>query len=100
MTPPVSAAFYLIGTPAHEQRLRETGLIGFEALLDSTLVGEGIKLATARARPRCGVCPLSVGEQPLCQPRPALERPLEPLDLEQVDAHLHSTVTVLARFRG
>jgi hypothetical protein len=54
---------------------------------------------------------LAVGEQSLGEPRPALERPFEAIDLEQVDAdcgpgrralalRAHSTVTVLARFRG
>jgi len=48
---PASASFYLIGTPAHDERLRETGLLGFEALIDSNLVVEAIKLAADRARP-------------------------------------------------
>ena len=49
---------------------------------------------------------LAVGEDPLGQPRPALERALEPLDVEEVDADAahgggsYSTVTVLARLRG
>ena len=31
------------------------------------------------------ICAFAIGEQPLGQPGPALERPFEPLDLEQVD---------------
>jgi membrane-associated phospholipid phosphatase len=48
---PVSAGFYFIGTGTHEERLRETGLLAFEALIDSTLVVEAVKLAANRARP-------------------------------------------------
>jgi membrane-associated phospholipid phosphatase len=48
---PLSAGFYFIGTPAHNDRFRETGLILFETLLDSNLVGQAVKLATDRARP-------------------------------------------------
>ena len=48
---PISAGFYFIGTGTHEVRLRETGLLGFEALIDSTLVVEAVKLAADRARP-------------------------------------------------
>jgi membrane-associated phospholipid phosphatase len=48
---PISAGFYFIGTGSHEERLRETGLIGFEALIDSTLVVEAMKLVSNRARP-------------------------------------------------
>ena len=35
---PISAGFYVIGTANHEERLRETGLIGFEALIDSNIM--------------------------------------------------------------
>ena len=48
---PVSAGFYFIGTPAHEDRLRETGLLCFESLIDANLVAEPIKLLADRARP-------------------------------------------------
>jgi membrane-associated phospholipid phosphatase len=48
---PVSAGFYFIGTGTHEERLRETGLLAFETLIDSTLVVEVLKLAADRARP-------------------------------------------------
>jgi membrane-associated phospholipid phosphatase len=48
---PVSAGLYFIGTGTHEERLRETGLLAFETLIDSTLVVEAVKLAANRARP-------------------------------------------------
>jgi membrane-associated phospholipid phosphatase len=48
---PVSAGFYFIGTPAHNDRFRETGLLCFEALIDSNLVVEPMKLIANRARP-------------------------------------------------
>ena len=48
---PISAGFYFIGTGTHNQRLRETGLIAFETLIDANLVVGAIKLAANRARP-------------------------------------------------
>jgi membrane-associated phospholipid phosphatase len=48
---PISAGFYFIGTGGHDERLRETGLIAFETLIDANLVAEAIKLAADRARP-------------------------------------------------
>jgi membrane-associated phospholipid phosphatase len=48
---PMSAGFYFIGTGSHDDRLRETGLIGFESLIDSSLVVEALKIASDRARP-------------------------------------------------
>ena len=48
---PISAGFYFIGTGTHQDRFRETGLLCFEALLDSNIVAEAVKLATNRARP-------------------------------------------------
>ncbi len=48
---PISAAFYFIGTGTHEQRMRETGLLAFETLLDSSVVVEAVKLVGDRARP-------------------------------------------------
>jgi membrane-associated phospholipid phosphatase len=48
---PVSAGFYFIGTHGHDERLRETGLIAFETLIDANLVAEAIKLIADRARP-------------------------------------------------
>jgi membrane-associated phospholipid phosphatase len=48
---PISGAFYFIGTGTHEDRFRETGLIAFETLIDTSLVSEAVKLAADRARP-------------------------------------------------
>ena len=48
---PLSAGFYFLGTAARSERFRETGILGFEALIDSTLVEVAIKAATDRARP-------------------------------------------------
>jgi membrane-associated phospholipid phosphatase len=48
---PISAGFYLIGSRTHNERFRETGLIGMEALIDASLVVTALKLATDRARP-------------------------------------------------
>jgi membrane-associated phospholipid phosphatase len=48
---PISAGFYFIGTATHKERSRETGLMAFESLIDSTLVVEAVKLAAGRARP-------------------------------------------------
>jgi len=48
---PGTAAFYLLGTALHKDRTRETGLIGFEALIDANLDVEAIKLIADRARP-------------------------------------------------
>lgn len=51
---PISGAFYFLGTAKHNERFRETGLLAFEALIDSNLVVEAVKLATDRARPTQG----------------------------------------------
>ena len=48
---PISSVFYFAGTATHEKRLRETGLLGFETLIDTALVGEAVKIVTDRARP-------------------------------------------------
>ena len=48
---PISGAFYFIGTGTHDDRFRETGLIAFESLIDTSLVSEAVKLAADRARP-------------------------------------------------
>ena len=48
---PISAGFYFIGTAAHADRFRETGLLCFETLIDSNLVVEALKLVANRARP-------------------------------------------------
>jgi membrane-associated phospholipid phosphatase len=51
---PVSGAFYFIGTAAKQERFRETGLLAFETLIDTTLVSGIVKAATDRARPTEG----------------------------------------------
>ena len=48
---PISAGFYFFGTGTHRERFRETGLLGFETLLDANLVVEAVKLVADRARP-------------------------------------------------
>ena len=48
---PLSAGFYFIGTAKGSDHFRETGLLCFEALADSTIVVELLKIATDRARP-------------------------------------------------
>jgi membrane-associated phospholipid phosphatase len=48
---PISAGFYFIGTGTHNQRVRETGLIAFETLIDANIVAGVIKVAANRARP-------------------------------------------------
>jgi len=48
---PIGAAFYLAGTKAGSQHFRETGLLMFESLIDTTAIETLIKSATDRARP-------------------------------------------------
>jgi hypothetical protein len=48
---PLSAGFYFIGTKAGSDRFRETGLLCFEALIDSNVTVEAVKLVADRARP-------------------------------------------------
>jgi membrane-associated phospholipid phosphatase len=48
---PLSASFYFIGTKTGNSRFREAGLMSFEALMDSTIVEEALKVATDRERP-------------------------------------------------
>lgn len=48
---PITAGFYFIGTGTRKERFRETGLIGFETLINASLVVEAIKLVADRARP-------------------------------------------------
>src|SRR6266851_2725076 len=42
---PISGTFYFIGLGAHDERFRETGILGFEALADTATVGMVLKLA-------------------------------------------------------
>ena len=48
---PFTAALYFAGTHSENDRLRETGLIGFETLADVNIVAEAVKLVADRARP-------------------------------------------------
>jgi len=50
----VAATFYLIGRAKHDERARETGLLGAEALVDSAIVVTVLKEITQRARPLAG----------------------------------------------
>src|ERR1043166_2105625 len=51
----VTATFYLAGRAAHDERARETGLLGAEALIDSAIVATTVKEITQRTRPTGGV---------------------------------------------
>lgn len=48
------AGLYLIGSLTHNAHLTETGRLGIEAIIDASLLGEGLKLATNRQRPDTG----------------------------------------------
>lgn len=48
------ATFYLVGRITHDTKSRETGLLSAEALIDSAIVGSGLKGITQRARPQAG----------------------------------------------
>src|SRR2546421_142950 len=47
----IAGILILAGQISHNERLRETGLLGAEALVDSFVVVTGIKMATRRERP-------------------------------------------------
>ena len=49
-----AAGVYLLGTATHNDHLAETGRLGEEAIVDSLLVVEALKLATNRQRPNEG----------------------------------------------
>lgn len=49
-----AGVFFLAGTILHNQRARETGILGTEALIDSSLVGFALKYAFGRERPYQG----------------------------------------------
>ncbi len=46
-----AGVLYLVGRAAHNDRLRETGLLGMEALIDSSIVVTALKAASQRQRP-------------------------------------------------
>ena len=47
----LAAAFYLVGRARNDRRLKETGLLGAEALIDGLIVSESLKTITQRPRP-------------------------------------------------
>lgn len=49
-----SLGMYLIGSATHRDRLRETGVLSAEALLDASILTQTVKLATNRERPNQG----------------------------------------------
>jgi membrane-associated phospholipid phosphatase len=51
---PVAGGFYLSGVLTRQPKLRDTGLLGTEALVDSLIVSEVLKAATGRQRPMEG----------------------------------------------
>jgi membrane-associated phospholipid phosphatase len=50
----VALAFYVVGRAKHDDRARETGLLGAEALVDSAIVVTALKEITQRSRPLSG----------------------------------------------
>ena len=50
----IAGTFYLVGRANHDDRARETGLLSAESLIDSLIVGKGLKEITQRARPLAG----------------------------------------------
>jgi membrane-associated phospholipid phosphatase len=50
-----AAVLYFLGIAKHNEHLAETGRLGAEAVLDASIVTEGIKLATNRERPYQGL---------------------------------------------
>ena len=51
---PITAGFYIGGAFAHNEKARETGILGGEAILDAAIVGEVFKLTMRRERPLQG----------------------------------------------
>jgi membrane-associated phospholipid phosphatase len=49
-----AGVFYVIGLATHNTRARETGLLGVEALINTSIVGGVMKTVTQRARPDAG----------------------------------------------
>jgi membrane-associated phospholipid phosphatase len=50
----IAATFYFFGRARHDERARETGLLGAEALIDSGIVVTALKEITQRRRPLSG----------------------------------------------
>jgi len=51
----IAGAFYIFGRAKHDNRARETGILGAEAIIDSAIVASSIKAITRRTRPTGGV---------------------------------------------
>lgn len=51
---PIAAGFYIGGAFTHNEKARETGILGAEAMIDATVVAEVFKLTTQRQRPLDG----------------------------------------------
>jgi membrane-associated phospholipid phosphatase len=51
---PIAAGFYLGGVIAHNDKARETGILGGEAMLDAVVISEVFKLTMRRERPLDG----------------------------------------------
>lgn len=51
---PIAGGFYLTGVLARQPKLRETGLLGAEAIVDGLIVSEVLKVSTGRQRPMEG----------------------------------------------
>jgi membrane-associated phospholipid phosphatase len=49
-----AGSMFALGALTHNERLRETGALGLEALIDSSIVGGAMKAATRRPRPSRG----------------------------------------------
>lgn len=47
----IAAGFYLVGRATNNRKARETGLLAVEALINSSIVTQGLKFATQRPRP-------------------------------------------------
>ena len=51
----IAVTFYLVGRATHNNRARETGVLGAEALIDSAIVVTTLKEITQRRRPGAGI---------------------------------------------
>lgn len=47
----LTASFYLIGRARKDRRLKETGILGSEALVDALIISNALKVVTQRPRP-------------------------------------------------
>lgn len=47
----LTASFYLIGRARDDRRLKETGILGSEALVDALIISNALKVVTERPRP-------------------------------------------------